>query len=245
MNLSSYHFILVEYQVTHQHQYVGESRCLLISEGRIKIDGTYADCVAGADGRLDYVTFNKGDSQSTTVSIKIKHSPTTEETTFPTQNERNDTEATKQTRNSEQQETKVTGIVSKATFLHYARAMGGYGVATCLLLLLAICQAGSLVCVAFLGRWSQRSYIDQVSNDQLSSFKLGWLKIDFTSHLIFYACVHNLMVEILGYIRHCYFTWSWSSRAGIYTICGVSEAKLACIETASSSNVISCIKGQS
>lgn len=37
---------------THQHQYIGDYRCVLMVGGRLQCIGTYADCVAASGGKL-------------------------------------------------------------------------------------------------------------------------------------------------------------------------------------------------
>ena len=62
----------------------------------------------------------------------------------------------------EQEEKKVRGLISKSTFIKYARSMGGWGVVMWILFLFALSQAVSLACIAMIGRWSERSLEDQV-----------------------------------------------------------------------------------
>ena len=62
-----------------------------------------------------------------------------------------------------QQEVKASGVVSKETFLHYARAMGGLHSAMLLLALFFVTQGAVLVCIAMMGKWSERPKGQQVS----------------------------------------------------------------------------------
>ena len=43
---------------THQHQFIGDSRCVLMSRGKIKAIASFAECVAVSDGKLHRVSYN-------------------------------------------------------------------------------------------------------------------------------------------------------------------------------------------
>lgn len=169
-----------------------------MSKGRIQVDGSFADCVAAANGRLDLVSFNRGHNESQSImasTVEQKQNATndndvvsTHDTSALIPDAQTTTVSTAQTRKAEQQERKATGIVSKATFMHYARSMGGCWVATWILLLFALAQAASLACVAFVGRWSQRSYMQQV--------RIGLVKVHQYS-CTFYVYTNSLIPYLL------------------------------------------------
>lgn len=137
---------------------MGESRCLLMSKGRIKVDGSFKDCVAGADGKIDFVTFNEEkrnhstEENGTNKDELVQVIPSNEEIY----------ESRQIVKKDDQQETKVSGVVSKDTFLRYAKSMGGLWVAIWIMALFALSQAASLASVAFVGRWSERPLEMQV-----------------------------------------------------------------------------------
>ena len=74
-----------------------------------------------------------------------------------------DNDASKQNITNNQEETKLNGVVSRATFFRYGRAMGGIGICICLLVLFAISQALVLGNVVAIGRWSELEAEQQVS----------------------------------------------------------------------------------
>lgn len=132
-----------------------------MSNCKIQVDGSFADCVAAADGKLDFVLHNEGEKvqskgkQLSDESMKdvSKENTTRFEQKAPT---------LKTSSNDEQVETTVRGLVSNATFLHYVHAMGGWFVVIWLLCLFALFQAASLACIVMIGRWSERSFEQQV-----------------------------------------------------------------------------------
>ena len=40
--------------VTHQHQFIGDSRCIMMSGGRVACVGSYQSCVEASDGKLTF-----------------------------------------------------------------------------------------------------------------------------------------------------------------------------------------------
>lgn len=157
--------------VTHQHQFLGESRCLLMSQGKISVDGSFNDCIAAANGRLDSVLFhNDGDTTDESKKLELSDSNTKKEeekkeaTTDDNKLPNIDDDDAKKPAKDNQEETKFEGLVSRATFMHYAKSMGGWGIALWAIILFAASQAASLACIAIIGRWSERSLEKQVSN---------------------------------------------------------------------------------
>jgi hypothetical protein len=131
-----------------------------MTDGKIEVDGSFADCVAAAEGKLDFVSHNEGDKAESkekqsdeSTSNVIEEDETRSKQKTPT---------LKVSNNDEQAETKVRGLVSKATFLHYARSMGGWFVAVWILCLFTLSQTASLACIAMIGRWSELSLEQQV-----------------------------------------------------------------------------------
>ena len=151
---------------THQHQYVSESRCVLMTSGRVECVGSYADCVQASRGKLT------AHAPDTSVDNTNKSSAVAESTALA------DTLTPKVGENEEQlvieeeedgKEMTVTGLVHWETFLSYFRAMGGVWVGFALLLLFSVTQASVLVTVAVLGRWAERPPEDQASLDMLGT----------------------------------------------------------------------------
>jgi len=155
--------------VTHQHQFIGDSRCLLVSDGMVQTDGTFSDCVAAANGALHFVTQKSLDEDESRKESSIREKDSGEKNMLPaTENNMSKQIFGKlKQKSSEQDEIKETGVVSKATFLHYMQCMGGPWVALYLLLLCTITQALALGSIAMIGRWSERPVEQQRSWDIL------------------------------------------------------------------------------
>lgn len=139
---------------THQHQYIGENRCVLVVDGRVKCIGTYSACVQASGGKL---TTRPPDSSVDTLDSK---------------NEKNETDETlgyggvmDKIGEADGKEMNVKGLVRFDTFVKYTQAMGGAWIGVVLLLLFTATQAPVLVTIAFLGRWAERSAEDQRSGD--------------------------------------------------------------------------------
>ena len=155
--------------MTHQHQFVGESRCLFICNGKVEVDGTFADCVASSGGHIDFVSQNDGTGPTEKTLVEEKQ---TKNDSIPDKTENNkvdEIEIKESTRNdthtaNEQQERKEKGLVSKSTFLCYAKSMGGGLTAIWLLILFISSQATSLASIAMIGRWSEHTVEEQVRN---------------------------------------------------------------------------------
>lgn len=163
-------YSIFDCEVTHQHQYVGQSRCLLMSDGSIKVDGSFADCVAAANGKIDFVSFNE-ESQSDKTAWSTESIPTKEiaenmatHIIVEDQNDKMYTKPKAKASKDEQDEKRAKGVVSKATFIQYARSMGGWGMTSFIILLFASSQGASLASLAFVGRWSERPLEEQVSH---------------------------------------------------------------------------------
>lgn len=152
--------------VTHQHQYIHNvnTRCAFLSDGELKHVGTFEECVAKSEGKLRLVSHNmdvvdgadlvEKDVIPDRIAIMeaedkslLKASKDVElnEMVEPDNNE------------NSQKEKKHTGVVTKATFLHYARSAGSVWLAFLLLLIFLITQVLQLGAIAMLGRWSEYS----------------------------------------------------------------------------------------
>lgn len=145
---------------THQHQYVNESRCVLMKGGKIQCIGSYDECVDAAGGSItahapDSSVDNLVDSEvePSKVDIDVKAGCTIIESDRVSENEG--------------EEVNITGVVRYATFMNYVEAMGGVSVGISGFLLFALTQGAALVSVAMLGKWAGRKPEDQHSWDIL------------------------------------------------------------------------------
>ena len=117
-----------------------------------------------SDGNLHLVSQNADDSEDSNgndekgsgdlMKKEITHKDVANQT---------DNGTSKQKESDDQEETKFNGVVSRATFFRYGRAMGGIGICICLLVLFAISQALVLGNVVAIGRWSELAAERQVS----------------------------------------------------------------------------------
>ena len=110
---------------------------------------------------LDFVSFHNGDKVESNERKINKKDTQEDEALVKTSTTAGRSE---NSRSGEQEEKKVEGLVSKDTFFQYARSMGGWGIAIFLIFLFVLSQATSLACVAMIGRWSERSFEQQVRN---------------------------------------------------------------------------------
>ncbi len=145
---------------THQHQYVSEARCVLMSNGKVECVGSYADCVKESGGKLtahapDTSVDNTSDSalaETNPLADTMKPKIEVKEEQLIIDEE-------------EGKEANVTGLVHLETFLNYFRAMGSVWIGIALLLLFSVTQATVLFTIATLGRWAERPPEDQRSRD--------------------------------------------------------------------------------
>jgi ATP-binding cassette subfamily C (CFTR/MRP) protein 4 len=140
--------------VTHQHQYIGSGRCIHISNGKVKSIGTFEDCVKNSDGTLHLVSHNAEDLEESIHNVEA------EDTDKPVKSSKVKNVSQKDpiqgaSKQVDQQETKITGVVTKSTFLHYARSMGGLMTVAGLLMIFLIASAMNLINTVVVGRWSE------------------------------------------------------------------------------------------
>lgn len=145
---------------THQHQYVNDERCVLVTRGRIGKVGTYGECVEAAGGKL---TAHAADDTVDSVILNMDAGKS--------RNEDGDVQYTLpqdlEKASLNMKEENVTGDIRFETFVNYANAMGGLWVAVFLFILFTATQASVLVTVAFMGRWAERPVSEQKSWDIL------------------------------------------------------------------------------
>ena len=152
--------------VTHQHQYIGDSRCAYIDNGTLKHIGSFESCVAKSGGKLHLVSQNSECSSEDLTKLMDEKSITSPSEPFEEKKEEKDTTANKEsTPRNDQDEKKITGVVTKATFMNYARSTGSIWLAVGLILLFIITQILQLASIAYFGRWSEYDTSEQKSID--------------------------------------------------------------------------------
>lgn len=127
----------------------------------LKSLGSFDECVKNSEGELHFVSHNAEELEDA-VNVEDKNKPSKasqlNQGTVQAEAIRESSEP------EEHQETKITGVVSKATFLHYAESMGGVWLVVGLLITFSIAQAMHLSNTVVVGRWSELDADDQVSN---------------------------------------------------------------------------------
>ncbi|KAL9182396.1 hypothetical protein ACHAXT_013048 [Thalassiosira profunda] len=154
--------------VTHQHQFIANSRCLYMAGGRITCIGSYQKCVEESNGKLTLAVQTSSDDLT-----KLSNTPQDTPSRAPKDAVTKDGKESKSEgemeakggdQDDDYKEQSNTGVVQRQTFLDYARAMPGGLVAGLLMMVLfAITQGSVLVCVAATGRWSEVPPEEQTS----------------------------------------------------------------------------------
>jgi ATP-binding cassette subfamily C (CFTR/MRP) protein 4 len=153
---------------THQHQFIGDARCILLKQGgRIVCDGSYEECVAASNG-----TITSALRQSTNASTKDlpglagdngkKQEATVEKIDAQKlvqqvvdDKEDNNEDGAFEDDALAHKEQKSTGIVKLSTFMNYLNAMGGIWVGVFVLCLFAAAQVMVLVTITMQGDWAE------------------------------------------------------------------------------------------
>lgn len=111
--------------VTHQHQFIGNYRCIMMSSGRVSCDGSYQQCVEASGGKLTFAAQNHSAEDLTKLDVV----PQSEEKMELSEVEEKGTEFvslnTADINKDDHKEQSKVGVVSLETFLNYSRAMPG------------------------------------------------------------------------------------------------------------------------
>lgn len=147
---------------THQHQYLNDCRCVLVSAGKVTCVGSYVECVEASGGQLkahhtaddavDSFTGDGSEEMSGTVADEDEADDKINEKDTVLQVEDN-------------KEMSVQGLVSFGTYLNYMRAMGNIWVAIGLVLLFCVTQAALLLLIIYMGKWAEKSPVEQSDMD--------------------------------------------------------------------------------
>ena len=140
--------------VTHQHQFIGDSRCVMMNGGHISCIGSYQQCVEKSDGKLTFAFQNKDTSNADI--CKEQASPATEDIIEEAKPETHADE--------DHKELSQFGSVKRATLLTYVRAMP-FGLLTLLfvIMLCILTQSSVLGAIYVVGRWASLEAEDQKS----------------------------------------------------------------------------------
>jgi ATP-binding cassette subfamily C (CFTR/MRP) protein 4 len=137
---------------THQHQYVNDSRCVLVVQGRVGCIGSYEECVIASDGKL---TAHAADDTVDSLTEGLPVAPILVSGDNVEEEASEDVDVSKVGKASQDnKEMNTKGVVSKDTYIHYVKAMGGIWVAVLLFVLFSATQASVLFTIITIGRWS-------------------------------------------------------------------------------------------
>jgi ATP-binding cassette subfamily C (CFTR/MRP) protein 4 len=157
--------------VTHQHQFIGDSRCVMMRGGNIACVGTYRQCVAASNGRLtltaqntisqdDLTALDRDSPQDSEAAIPTKEAVISSEKCTDTEQYTKATDLSK----DDHKEASQVGDVKLDTFLNYLRAMpGGLWTGFFMLILFVATQGSALACIAAVGTWSGLPAEEQTS----------------------------------------------------------------------------------
>jgi len=178
--------------VTHQHQFIAESRCVIMSEGKIACVGTYQECVDASGGSLSFAMQNNSSNDL----AKLASAPQDQE------EEKKDDDAAESAKNplkdgnsiaadrekNDHKETSQVGEVKLDTFLNYLKAMpGGLYTSFFMLILFIVTQGSVLACIAAVGRWSEVPPENQASGQFIG------IVVGLVAAVTFFAVVRAFM----------------------------------------------------
>lgn len=180
--------------VTHQHQFIAESRCVIMSDGKIVCVGTYQECVDASGGTLSFAMQNNSSNDLAKLASapqdqgeeKRDDDAAAELTKNPPLEDENSLSANKD--KDDHKETSQVGEVKLDTFLNYLKAMpGGLYTSFFVLILFIVTQGSVLACIAAVGRWSEAP-----PENQASSQFIG-IVVGLVSAVTFFAIVRAFM----------------------------------------------------
>ncbi len=186
--------------VTHQHQFVGNSTCILMDEGVIRTSGSFSDCVDASNGSLIETlqvdeSIEDGHDEEVLGDIDlniIKRSHLAKD---------ENTEDPKENINAEGRN---TGIIARDTWFALAAELGGIRICCMFFIIFTATQCSLLVTIIQLGEWAEAPANEQNTPKWfiilLSLTTLVILSSIFRAMLSFYALVetshrlHNRML---------------------------------------------------
>lgn len=151
---------------THQHQFLGSSRCVFMSRGQIAFVGSYTDCAKASNGSItkSMQTTNKSILYSESSSI-VDDEPVDVHFKNPLKDVQTESSGDLVVLSDADdkgvedkhvhQEKTATGVVTAKTYLNYMKAMGGIVPGFGNLLLFAASQASVLGAILAMGYWAR------------------------------------------------------------------------------------------
>jgi len=155
---------------THQHQYVHDHRCVLLVGGCLQCVGSYSECVDAAGGKLslqeaandsstgDREPIKEGDVQSKpapTQSTGLEDGNGNQDESDGIQEPKKNHTNNVSEPNDDSKEGIDSGVVKWETYKNYIRAMGGWWIASFILLTFCVTQGVALWTIITMGRWAE------------------------------------------------------------------------------------------
>jgi ATP-binding cassette subfamily C (CFTR/MRP) protein 4 len=209
---------------THQHQFLGSSRCVYMSRGEIAFIGSYADCAAVSNGTitksLQATSSDRYEDGSVLKSTTAEEDNDDDSPSIcngsPSETVENVDEKELEDKNAHKEQ-KTTGLVSAKTYLNYMKAMGGVGPVLVNLILFLASQASILIAILAIGYWARMPFNQQTATSTIGVI-LGL----------------GAIVALLAWIRSVsgfYFTIKASQRLHDNMLSSVLRAKIEFFDT--------------
>lgn len=168
--------------VTHQHQFISESKCILMSRGRVKCVGSWSDCLDASEGDLMDSMHHSSTNDLVSLEAKEKNAKDSDtnssvlEETKETLNKNESSEIKSNIKLSslkedkeiekndkdDHKEVRTSGIVQTSTYLKYIKSMGGWLVVFGILFINILAQVSLLYTIVKIGEWSElETYSEQ------------------------------------------------------------------------------------
>ncbi|KAL7547829.1 hypothetical protein ACHAWF_011101 [Thalassiosira exigua] len=177
--------------VTHQHQFIGDSRCVMMSGGRIACIGSYQQCIDASGGKLSHATQNQSTNDLTKLGSPQDKKAGAKGSDAKSGDRAIGASGTKKSANEDDhKEQSLVGVVRLETFLNYARAMpGGIITSFVMLGLFTATQGSVLACIAATARWSELPEEDQASGNVIG------VVVGLVAAVIALATCFHLMIQ--------------------------------------------------
>mmetsp|Transcript_14515 Transcript_14515/g.21627 ORF Transcript_14515/g.21627 Transcript_14515/m.21627 type:complete len:993 (-) Transcript_14515:9-2987(-) len=153
--------------VTHQHQFVGDSTCILMENGRMQASGSFSDCVEASNGDIkNALQVEKPKEQNSNTSMTSESNSESEfkveEYMLPNPDTDNSCaekspvqEVQEDVKDESQKEGRVVGIIARETWTAFGKELGGLGICIAFLSIFALTQGSMLLIITMLGFWAE------------------------------------------------------------------------------------------
>ena len=147
--------------VTHQHQFVGNSICIFMDNGKIRASGSFGDCIKASNGDIsDALQVENPKEQDTTTEIEKEE----DLSSHPENPQIEQTSAQKNIEDKTQNESRIVGSISRATWLAFGKELGGVVICLVFFFIFTLTQGAMLVTIVELGLWAEDEAAKQNSS---------------------------------------------------------------------------------